>query len=76
MARQSRTVARIVSVSAPTTYGYAWRWTSEDGAATSPAAFPLFYDCLSDARARGYDVELGRPPAVMFASFDANAGAR
>ena len=70
MAKTPRSVAHISSVSAPNPYGYVWRWKSEDGAATSLRAFPFFYDCLSDARARGYEVKLGPPPAALFTSFD------
>jgi hypothetical protein len=70
MAKTLRLVAHISSVPAPNTYGYAWQWKSEDGAATSLRPFPFFYECLSDARARGYDVQLGPRPAALFTSFD------
>jgi hypothetical protein len=59
-----RTV-QIHYVPAATAQGYRWIWRSEDGGVDSDRAFDLFYDCMADARARGYDVQLGRPPACL-----------
>jgi hypothetical protein len=52
---------------AATPQGYRWVWRSEDGTTESSREFDLFYDCMADARALGYDVRLGRPPACLHA---------
>jgi hypothetical protein len=59
-----RTV-HIDYIPAATPQGYRWIWRSEHGAVESDRAFDLFYDCVADARKRGYDVQLGRPPACL-----------
>ena len=50
----------IVDVPAPTRQGYRWQWRSTDNAVGSNRAFDLFYECVEDARARGYEVDLAR----------------
>ena len=49
---------KIVDVPAATDQGYRWRWRSADNKVRSSRAFDLFYECVEDARARGYEVEL------------------
>jgi hypothetical protein len=53
--------AVIFSVPLHSTTGYCWRWRSVDGKTDSGDSFIYYYDCLSDARAKGYDVEPERP---------------
>ncbi len=38
--------------------GYVWRWRSDDGKEESAESFPYYHDCLADARAKGYEVDL------------------
>jgi len=35
---------------------YRWRWRSDDGENESTQSFGYYLDCLSNARANGYDV--------------------
>jgi hypothetical protein len=49
--------ARIYPVQM-TPSGYIWQWRSEDGAKWSRGGFPLFYECLEDARAHGFEPRL------------------
>lgn len=56
MAKKPTCRARVVPIPAPNAQGYRWQWRAEDGTEVSARAFELFYDCLSDARSRGYDV--------------------
>ena len=41
-----------------TAHGYCWRWHSADGKTDSVGQFTYYHDCLADARANGYDIEL------------------
>ena len=50
--------AKIVSVPAPSDSGYVWKWQDCDGTTASAQTFDRYFDCVSDARNRGYDVEL------------------
>ena len=42
-----------------------WGWTSEDGRARSRDFFPLFFECVEDARVNGYYVDLERLPEKL-----------
>jgi hypothetical protein len=48
---------RIAAVPAQSAHGYKWVWASQDGRERSSMAFEMYYDCLSDARSRGHEVE-------------------
>jgi hypothetical protein len=50
--------AEIYSEPASSSHGYVWRWRTEGGPAS--ACFNFFYECLEDARHKGYDVRLDR----------------
>jgi hypothetical protein len=39
-----------------------WGWRADDGRARSSQLFPLFYECVEDARGHGYYVDLDRTP--------------
>jgi hypothetical protein len=52
--------AVVFSVPASQANGYVWRWRSADSNVDSERAFSLYYDCVTDARERGYEVELAR----------------
>jgi hypothetical protein len=47
-------------MSIPAPPGFVWKWRSADGATVSRECFMYFHDCLTDARARGYSVEIER----------------
>jgi hypothetical protein len=53
-------LVEIVHVPARGRFGYKWRWRSEDRATRSERSFDLYYECVEDARAHGYEVK--RPP--------------
>ena len=59
---------------------FAWKWQDCDSGVTSATAFDLYFDCVSDARGRGYDVELTQaagdnaPGGAGFRLRDKNAG--
>ena len=40
--------------------GFVWRWRCLDGEDASEKAFEMYYDCLEDARRRGYHIEPAR----------------
>jgi hypothetical protein len=50
--------AHIYSVPSETPSGYAWKWAAAAGTEQPAKVFPYYFDCLGDARDRGYDVEL------------------
>ena len=50
--------AVIFSIPARTSPGYRWRWRSADGDADSKTQFAYYHDCLADAQANGYAVQL------------------
>ena len=50
--------AEIVPVPAGHAHGYVWKWLCKEPKAESNTTFALYYDCLSDARKHGYEVEL------------------
>ena len=41
-----------------TATGYIWEWRTEDGSRRSRHGFDLFYECLEDARAHGFEPRL------------------
>jgi hypothetical protein len=49
--------AVIFSIPMTTTTGYCWRWRAVDGKNDSADSFVYYYDCVTNARANGYDVE-------------------
>lgn len=50
--------AVIFSIPATTPNGYCWRWRSVDGKTDSKSQFAYYHDCLADAKASGYSVQL------------------
>jgi hypothetical protein len=50
--------AVIFSLPAKTSHGYCWRWRSVDGKTDSTGQFVYYHDCLADANANGYSVQL------------------
>ena len=52
--------AEIVAVAAADAAGYVWQWRCLESNATSERSFPLYFDCVVDARQHGYEVELAR----------------
>ena len=50
--------AEIYTVPAGREPGYSWKWRECGGTITSAESFPMYYECLSDARSHGYEVEL------------------
>jgi hypothetical protein len=52
--------AEIFATSAGEAPGYAWKWRCRASNATSDKSFPLYFDCVVDAREQGYEVELTR----------------
>ena len=39
---------------------FEWKWRCRDGKRKSSRAFPLFYECVEDARSHGVDVDLAQ----------------
>lgn len=50
--------AIIFSIPLTTSPGYCWRWRSADGKTDSKEHFVYYYECLVDAKANGYSVQL------------------
>ena len=50
--------AVIFSIPSTTSPGYCWRWRSGDGKTDSKSQFSYYHDCLADAKASGYAVQL------------------
>ena len=50
--------AVIFSIPTTTSHRYSWRWRSVDSKAESGAQFVYYHECLADARANGYSVQL------------------
>ena len=50
--------AAIFSIPSTTPPGYCWRWRSSDGKTDSKSQFCYYHDCLADAKASGYAVQL------------------
>ena len=53
-------IAEIFATSAGAEPGYIWKWRCRTTNATSAQSFPLYFDCVLDAREHGYEVELTR----------------
>jgi hypothetical protein len=58
MPKTKTVTVRIVDVPATTQQGYRWQWRAADRKVRSSRQFDLFYECVEDARARGYEVDL------------------
>lgn len=52
-------IAVVFSVPAAGAVGFCWKWRASDGAKQSHSAFAYFYECVQNARAAGYTVDLG-----------------
>lgn len=50
--------AQIFSISSAEAHGFRWAWRSSDASEQSRVDFIYFYECVEDARAAGYSVEL------------------
>ena len=57
--------ATIQAVAAGEAWGYAWKWHCSSEHTQSATAFAYYFECLTDARRRGYDVELTRAHGDM-----------
>ena len=53
--------AEIYSVSSVSGIGYAWKWRCQEDHTEGERAFMLYYECVTAARERGYEVEFVRP---------------
>ena len=53
-----------------------WGWCSEDGHAKSRELFPLFFECVEDARTNGYYVDLERQPENLMHLKVSDSGVR
>ena len=51
--------AEIYSVSGVPPHGYVWKWRSPDGKIMSKEAFVFYFDCVTNARSKGYVIALG-----------------
>jgi hypothetical protein len=58
-------LVEIVHVPAPGGFGHKWLWRSEDRTTRSQRGFDLYYECVEDARAHGYEVKLRPPPPEL-----------
>ena len=52
--------AELYSITVPQSPGYAWKWRAVSGKTTCRESFQYYHDCLADARAKGYEVELSQ----------------
>lgn len=43
--------------------GYAWKWRAHDGT-ESKKSFPYYYECVTDAREHGYEVDLASAKGI------------
>ncbi|HYC43929.1 MAG TPA: hypothetical protein VED01_00460 [Burkholderiales bacterium] len=57
-----KTNACIITPRAAGRGQYHWTWRAADGQQASRCHFRYFYDCVTDARASGFDVDV---PAVV-----------
>ena len=53
-------VAYVYAVLGPTTF--TWSWRSADDKQHSAATYSFYFDCLQDARSRGYAAEFTNVP--------------
>jgi hypothetical protein len=54
--------AEMFSVPSGPDHGYAWKWRCAD--VESKESFTFYFDCYTDAKKRGYTVELTRAHGV------------
>ena len=54
----SKTSACIITPRAAARGQYHWSWHSADGTEASRCHFRYFHDCVVDARAHGYEVDI------------------
>jgi hypothetical protein len=66
--------AEIYAVPSPTRVGYTWRWRCQADRTEGESAFMLYYECVTDARKRGYEVEFLRPPSTSGPNKHGNIG--
>ena len=57
--------ATIRAISAGDAPGYAWKWVSTSDREQSSTVFAYYFDCVTDARQHGYEVELTRAHGEM-----------
>lgn len=57
--------AMICAISTPDAPGYVWKWTCTSDRRQSASSFSYYYDCVTDARQHGYEVELTRAHGEM-----------
>jgi hypothetical protein len=56
----SRISAMIYAVPVAGTEAFEWRWCTHHGGRMSSRSFALYFDCVEDARRKGYRVLLGQ----------------
>lgn len=52
--------AEIFATATADAAGYVWQWRCLESKATSARSFPMYFECVIDAREHGYEVELTR----------------
>ena len=50
--------AEIYSVACPGDPGFVWTWRESGGKTTCAHTFAMYFDCVTDARDKGFEVEL------------------
>jgi hypothetical protein len=50
--------AKIFPITSKGEPGYAWKWRCAESNVESKDLFTLYYDCVTDARKQGYQVDL------------------
>jgi hypothetical protein len=65
MEGQHMKTATISAIPVGETPGYAWTWRSNTDNATGASAFAYYFDCVTDARNHGYDVNLAAARGAM-----------
>jgi hypothetical protein len=56
--------ATVFTIATGEPHGYAWKWRCATGTVTSAGTFPFYYDCITDARKHGYEVDVTRAHGV------------
>ncbi|HEV7391547.1 MAG: hypothetical protein JWN13_3100 [Betaproteobacteria bacterium] len=64
--------AEINSEPTANSNGYVWRWRGSDG--ISSECFNFYYECMDDARRKGYDVRLEHARGDTSPTRDAGSG--
>ena len=52
-------------------FGYRWQWRSADGTARSQKSFVYYYDCLTNAQAKGFEAQIDMARGVSSPGYGA-----